>query len=341
MVMFENFWLLIMMSMSVVSMDLDPYSALEFQCAFVQSINYVSLIIPSVLMCARLTFVYIYLMEAKEAEKYGLVYVCRLFWKNRTFKKNQTIILTAVLCIFGIGNALIFYASNGGILETNWPNCTNVFQAIIILPVIQTITGCLLIIFSLQFIHYKILDKIKMSLELMGFTICIWIFNTVFTIAQSVSTNRLVDLNSWNIYSQGIIAVFFSLYFPLIVVIYHRYQQSKNDYSKIEMSNSTISSTHSEKVMELCRKFYCEENGIFLESYEKYVQNIVTVDYLITMFIEESSPFELNISSGLKMKVLKSTGQQQVEHIEKVHKEIKLLVQQNVMPYMKNEKPVV
>jgi len=88
--------------------------------------------------------------------------------------------------------------------------------------------------------------------------------------------------------------------------------------------------------MELCRQFYCEENGIFLESYEKYKQKQVTSDYLITMFVEESSPFELNISSHLREHAIKCQAAERDQYLNKIHGEIKLIVQQNILPYLNN-----
>ena len=88
--------------------------------------------------------------------------------------------------------------------------------------------------------------------------------------------------------------------------------------------------------MELCRQFYCEENGIFLESYEKFKQGLATSEYLVTTFIEKGSPFELNITYELKMNVINNLGNQQEQYLAEVYGEIKLLVEQNILPYLES-----
>ena len=89
--------------------------------------------------------------------------------------------------------------------------------------------------------------------------------------------------------------------------------------------------------MKLCRQFYCEENGVFLENYEKFKQGLVTSDYLVTMFIDDGAPFELNINYSLKANVMNSTNVQREEYLNEVYGEIKLLVQLNILPYLENE----
>ena len=97
-------------------------------------------------------------------------------------------------------------------------------------------------------------------------------------------------------------------------------------------------SVESERIMELCRQFYCEENGIFLESYDKYKQKLVTADYLISTFIEEYAPFELNITFDLKSKVLSGVDDAEKDlYLKEVHGEIKLLVQLNILPYLNKD----
>ena len=328
--MVENGWLLVMMAMSLATMELDPNKLIDkndgYQCIVVQSMDFVSLTIPSVLLCARVTYVYVHLMDSENINELGLMYLCRLFWKNRGFKRNQAIIIIIILCVLGIGNALIYYSYNGGIIESQWPNCGNIFRSIIVLPIIQVITGCMLLVFSIQFVRYQVLDQIKMSLELICFTISIWLCNITFAILQTVKKTDLINLNSWNIFAQGIIAMFFGLYFPLFVVILHRNHRNNTDYSKIQLSDP--------RILASCRSFYCEENGLFVLDYIKYKEGLCPIEQLIARYIDFNSPYELNINYDLRVRVLNSDSSTRDMCLEQVYKEICDLLTTNVLPYI-------
>ena len=272
------------------------------------------------LSLTRMTFTFKYLIKKNPDTRFGIIRFCDLFWdKNNKLKRRNLIALLVVLNLLSFVNIFGYDLAINKLYHSIW-DCT--IWRLTFLILCYLISLILYMTFAFQFVRYKIKDQIWMSLEFIAFTFTSVLSGVVFAII-----NRGFDYN--NVKVQAWVSIFFNLYFPLIAHYRHTL--------KLKRSNSK-QSIENERIMELCRQFYCEENGIFLESFEKYNLKLVTGDYLITMFIEDGAPFELNISFDLKHKVMDSAVDFQRDlYLKEVHAEIKLLVQQNILPYIHND----
>eukprot|EP00834_Sanchytrium_tribonematis_P004496 NODE_224_length_12322_cov_0.795549.p13 type:complete len:146 gc:universal NODE_224_length_12322_cov_0.795549:10065-10502(+) len=128
------------------------------------------------------------------------------------------------------------------------------------------------------------------------------------------------------IFLECFIALFYALYFPLIMSLKDKHIKKPD----ITFDNVIFNT----RLFEIAKQLHGEENMIFLQAIERYKSNIVTMDYLITMFMKPTSPFELNISHDLRNGILNSNGNQQLAYLDRICNEIKLLVDLNIMPYM-------
>ena len=309
---------------SVVSSDSETVNSAngnKISCEFYQCAISVSVIISYSLMISRMTFVYNYLMKKEALSNYGLILLCNLIWDDRNkLKIKSQLILIASLVLMSWSNIFGFDL----VTQQTYPDlnkCSGLTGSMLFLSMFNILTFLLFLAFSIQFVRYRIIDQLWMSVEFVMFTFTVVIVYTGYHITVNYTNYYDVMILSW-------ISLFYILYFPLFVLWRHN-SIRKRTISKASLINN--------RVMELCRQFYCEENGIFLESYEKFRQNLVTSDYLVTMFIEDGAPFELNITYALKTNVINNMDSQRDQYLGEVYAEIKLLVQQNILPYLENE----
>ena len=291
-------------------------------CFVYQSLTSIITVSSLTLILCRMSFIYNYLMNPDLQKRFGLHLLCRLFWTDNKRLKTRNLIAVIFVSFLGaIANIYIYDAATEGSHEAEVvPKCQEIpilFQA-----VFNYISVALFILIAVQFIRYRIFDQIWMSSEFIIF-LCVVVIESVIYVAI------YGYIDSVQVRIESCICLTFSLYFPLIVHWRHTVKMQKT-LSKTSLINS--------RIMELCRQFYCEENGIFLESYEKYKQGLITVDYLTTMFIENGSIFELNIPFNLKIKVLNGIiGTERDAALAEVYYEIKMLVQLNILPYLEKE----
>ncbi len=287
-------------------------------CEVMQMVFSVSTMISLILMLARMSFVYSCLMSCKEdVYHFGLNKVSQVFWKEHQLKKLNLFMIILVFVVASFMNIWIFDGITGIYSRPLSFHCPG--ESIMVLIYFNYFAIFLLCAFSIQFIRHRILDQIWMSIEVVSFTATL-----ILVLCLYIIVNGRYDI--YGVYLQSIITIFFGFYFPLMAH-YKHVLKIKRSVSKASLLN--------DQVMELCRNFYCEENGIFLDNYEKYKQGMITSDYLITMFIEDSAPFELNINYTIKEAILKNNEEERKIHLEKAYQEIKLLIQTNILPYVK------
>ena len=319
MVIAEAIFCVLNLIISYVSLDAETGSRIS--CEFYQSAISVTVVISYSLMISRMTFVYSYLMKKESVSSYGLILLCNLIWNEHSkLRVKSQLILISTLILISWCNIFGYNLAT----QQSFPNlkeCSGSMGSMMFLSLLNIVTFLFFIGFSIQFLRHKLIDKLWMSVEFVLFTFTVVIVNVSYHASINYSSYYDAMRLSW-------ITIFFILYFPLIVIWRHN--------SILKRRNSKASLVNS-RVMKLCRQFYCEENGVFLENYEKFKQGLVTSDYLVTMFIDDGAPFELNINYSLKANVMNSANVQREEYLNEVYGEIKLLVQLNILPYLENE----
>ena len=269
-----------------------------------------------VIVIARLSFAYNYLITKKNQNKYGLSLVGKVFWTETNQLKTRVLVsIIGILCVSSILNIVIQNIIEGKYVHTI-NECTN--KSVTVLTYFNYVSSVLLIVYTFQIIRHKVIDKIFLSIEIVMFTISILIVLVYIFVVYGTPT-------MWFVYFESIIAMFYGLHFPFFVCVYHNSRMRKITSDQVLLPD---------KVRELCCKFYCEENAIFIEQYEKYKIGEMDADGLKRVFIENGSPYELNISFELKDRVLKANKDQFRKEIDSVFDEIMLLIKLNIYPYL-------
>ena len=312
-VVIEVLFLLVNITASVIIQE--PAVGTKFSCELFHFLSTTTVAISLSLTLARMTFVYNYLMK-DSVLKYGLMPICKFLWtENRKLKGSNLFYLIFGLAVISAINIIVFDL----ITQQTYPELLKCSTIPYIFMVLYTFSLFILfIVFSIQFIRLRIFDQIWMSYEFILFTFTSFIALLSYTIAMGRVDIIAVKILCW-------IGIFYLLYFPLVAHLRHTLKM------RSRMSKTSLVD---ERVMELCRQFYCEENGLFLESFKKYELGLLTADYLIITFINVNSQFELNIDHALRSSTLTTIGKERDVHLKLIFDEIKLLVQTNVIPYL-------
>eukprot|EP00834_Sanchytrium_tribonematis_P007216 NODE_622_length_5328_cov_0.497609.p2 type:complete len:329 gc:universal NODE_622_length_5328_cov_0.497609:422-1408(+) len=265
--------LLIILNGSFSILNIHPFLGTRLSCEWFQFIASILGCVLLTFLMMRMSFVYQYLMNEVDIKSYdGLMLISKTFWdKHNNIRKWPIFIIFIVLLIANILNAILpTYAFQQQTGLTVYPfECLQ--NGVFFLTLYDSILMLLFLAYSFQFIRYRIFDQIYMSVELISFTfVLIGATIIYFALNMHIYIDAAI-LQCW-------IGLFFALYFPVLAYLNHMHMIHR------ELSKS-VHSMIDEKLMSLCRQFYCEEIGIFLEAYEKYKVNNITIDYIITMFI--------------------------------------------------------
>ncbi len=293
---------------------------MSYSCLLFQIVMGTSSVITLILLMARTTFVYSSLMPKTARFQFGMKYLTDYFWDdNHNLRKKVVIRSILFWVIVSTLNILIAGLYTNTLSKTVNNECSA--DTIIVLTLFNFVFMAALIFLSIQFLIYKVRDHIWMSYEFSLFSITL-----VICMIPYMYLNNGFDI--YGIIIEAVVCSFYGLYFPLFAK-WHHDRKIKRTISQTSLVN--------DQIMDLCKKFYCEENGLFVTQYEKYKQNVITADYLITMFIELNAPFELNINYDLRMSVLSSNEELRMIYLEQVHDHIKLIIRENILPYMEKD----
>ena len=267
-------------------------------------------------LIARMSFTYNYLLKKELFNRFGLSMFCRIFWSaNNSLKKKNVFAIVIIANMLNIGN-IIGYDIYSNVYYRKTTDCSG--HSIYFITYFNYAILFLFLLYSAQFIRYRIKDEIWLSYELVLFTIGL-------ILAIIVPYLVLSYFGNWTVFCEAAVTLFFGLYFPIIVHIRHAHKL------RTVSSKATLLS---DIRMELCKKFYCEENALFLDSYELYTSGQYDEELLVQNYIVAGAPYELNISFDLRMSVLKSKGDQRKSNLKAVYDDIELLIQLNILPYM-------
>ena len=289
----------------------------SLNCRWYQIVTSITSINSLLLLIARMSFIYNYLMKKENLHRFGLNTICKLFWtKNHKLRLNNLLLtiffwnLVSLCNIFG-------YDIYTGNYERTFNQCEN--ESVIALTYFNYAMILLFVLYSVQFIRFRIFDQIWMSIELIGFTISLIIAVLIVMIYK----NFVYDV--WVVYVQTLVIIFFALYFPLFALWRHKVLTS---------GPQRKSSLLSEHVLTACKKFFCEENAVFLKEYDLYIAGEVNFEYIADTFIRPGAPYQLNVTADLIFEALNCTEDQRRDVMQKIHKEVILVVQQNILPFI-------
>ena len=306
MVIFEN--LFVMILLITTSLNLDNISVIS--CGFNSALVGITAIVPMMLIITRSSYVYQILIDKTHKSKFGLDLICRFFWRtSNKLKLNNLLGIISFLIIIDI--SIIF--TSGEVCDDH--NFALYIDYVLFLT---------LIFFCIQFVRYRIVDHIWMSLEMELFTlfevICIVV---IMSLAYGVD----ISYQAWLPICQGFISVFFELYFPLILLFQHQ---------KRTANKGPMDKLNDPRVYDLCKKFYCEENGLFIKDYSLYKSNSVPLNHIISRYFQSNAPHLLNVSFELRSRVLNDDKNSEL-YLDQAYEEICQIVLQNIVPYLDSE----
>ena len=274
------------------------------------------------LLC-RASFVYGTLIPTEA--KYS---IRKLFFTNNGLNKRVLGITACVLVIMSWINTLAYMSVTN---EWGPPKEAICASGSMYFPqIVMVIVNLILLYFVIRIVVIKEFDKVGMSFELIGLE------TTTFTLAL-VSLSLYGDITSSYVYYICISTLFFALYFPGLMVFYHTkfLKQTLNTLGRRQL-NSSRTLLDDKRVMQLCQKFLCEENILFLIRFQEYLDGTLDFDVLCSLFINNGAIFELNISSIRRTGILKSvTKEEKVQNLLLVQKDVIKLLNENIIPYVK------
>ncbi len=289
----------------------------HISCEMYQLVVSMSLSVIFILILVRMSFVYKYLMNKEDTQAIGLLLICKLFWDEnnniRTRSLRNMIFVVNLICFL---NIVIYDA----VVKQYWHSLDDCHgEAVLFITLFNYIVILLNILFTIQILRFKIRDKIWLSYEIVGYTIGLL---SVILITQSLHG----FVSTFTVYFESMIAIFFGLYFPFLAILNHK-RHLRSNISRKSLIN--------DEVKELCIKFYCEENALFIESYEKHLKGLLDVSYLVVMFIQSDAPLILNINYELRCKALSNDLEIQKLGLREIYNEINQLIRINILPYIK------
>ena len=299
---------------------LHPVISKNVCCEVYQAVASITGLNALLTLTARMSFVYNYLMDKTAFKYHGLNRFAGFFWdKNNCLKKMN------LFALIGLGDAIIISelivydlttSKYGWCIPLN--RCSG--KSILFITYFNYCVIALLVAYSFQFIRFRIMDQICMSIEVTLFT---------FSLILSVVVCILIFgyFNSYAVHWQTLAGMFFGMYFPGILSWTHKLKMKKKTSKSYLLSR---------QVTELCKRFFCEENSLFLEMFAKYENKMVTSLTIETLFIIDNAQYELNISYDLKNSVLNASEEFKQEKLRIVYSEIATLIQLNILPYIDN-----
>ena len=242
------------------------------------------------------------------------------FWKRQKLKFRQAVLF---IVIFTLLRALMPFTYMT-IYESKriFNDCFNLRSDIIVtlLFSIPTYIIFLILLFIvIQLMYKRIQDKIGLKFELCTGVFASLIIEVLFIV---FSTAFKID-PIWNDFIQVANLNFWSIPIPLLFAFRHNLKLKKIRLLGHHYNFNAL--------LVKSRQFYCEENVLFLQAYFTYQEEPSDLLYhdIISLYVEEKSTHELNITEDHRNKALESPA-----GLDDIYNEIVLLIETNVAPFL-------
>ena len=315
---------LTMMTAIVNSIDSDSNVNIYVPCPLLYGTYGPVASISVTLIFCRISYVYAYLLSSVKN-----VYVSRLFWENNKLQTKRLAFIIVIMLVGTWVNSFVYYATLGywG-PPTKAINCK--IDALYFAEAIFVLLTIFQLIFALSLLFRRAFDQIGMCVEMIGYGLSSFTTNIIyFCIYGSVASDA--------VFISCILNIFFSLYFPNIVVFRHNHKKQHGRFNIMNSKRNTLDLDNiiDPRIHDLCKQFLCEENSHFLTKFPEYKNGVLSYENLLSLFISYGSMFELNIPHDLRISVLNSTTvEEQKALLDKVHEEVLQMIKDNIMPYV-------
>ena len=278
------------------------------------------------IVIARVTFVYKYLMKKSTNLNDYRARICDIFWDGTVFRRNRYIAIT-----LGILSLSLLFNFGYFIIADDWSS-GNSTKSCNLTPLrfsqfAEIVVQLNLAYVVADFIKHRIYDNIWMSAEMILFTL----FGSTTLILSGYL--EAIGMNYIQIYPQCSFYLFCDLYFPIIAHYWHK--RNINKYIPKDSFTSSLDIS-SPALEETCKQFFCLENLIFLKYCKRYKENQVDFTQLCNLFFISDAAYELNIDYVEKANVLQSTQESREALLLDIEVEIATILRLNVLPYVKS-----
>ena len=208
--------------------------------------------------------------------------------ENSRIKTVALLSLISAMTTISVTYSVLFYVITG-------ESCGAKFTMV---AIVLSYLGIICVFgFTVQLIKFKVKDKIGMSTELISncaslfLIICVYYISKMFVSGFDWSTLAFCTTN-----------MFFCLYFPNFKLIHYNMRRKR----KTRENWSTVIIPGNFDLINICKIHLCEEMAHFIDKYNEYKKGNCTFDEIVNLFVISGSPFELNINSSSKIKMIKA-----------------------------------
>ena len=154
-----------------VTLSYGPSTQTNFNCEISESLITFFCLISVSLMTSRMSYVYRYLMDKDKLSKFGLKNIARIFWDvNNNFRLVFVTFGSVLIGLLSVSNVLLFHTVNK-IWYKAYLACIPWTMETVFAEYMNGLLILILLMFTFQFIRYKIKDQIGMSIELISYTL--------------------------------------------------------------------------------------------------------------------------------------------------------------------------